>query len=62
MGVLYRVNTLFLKELKRIGEINCYPWKNSTEEVGEKIVLLSKSSRSKLKIYKILRIFFLKNV
>lgn len=54
MGVLYKVNNLFLKEFKRIGGINLYPWKNFTEEVGEKIVLLSKLSIFKLKVYKIL--------
>lgn len=54
MSVLYKVNNLFLKEFKRIGGIKGFSWKNFTEEVGEKIVLLSKSSRSKLKIYKIL--------
>lgn len=54
MGVLYKVNNLFLTESKRIGGINRYPWKNFTEEVGEKIVLLSKFSLFKLKNYKIL--------
>jgi len=54
MGMLYKVNNLFLKEFKRAGGLDGFSWENFTEEVGEKIVLLSKSSRSKLKIYKIL--------
>ena len=62
MGMLYKVNNLFLKEFKRAGGLDGFFWENFTEEVGEKIVLLSKLSIFKLKIYKILRIFFLKNV
>lgn len=54
MGGLYKLNNLFLTRCKRIGADNRYLWKNFTEEVGEKIVLLSKFSLFKLKNYKIL--------
>ena len=54
MGMLYKVNNLFLKEFKRAGGLDGFSWENFTEEVGEKIVLLSKLSIFKLKIYKIL--------
>ena len=54
MGVLYKVNNLFLKEFKRTGGLDCFFRENFTEEVGEKIVLLSKFSLFKLKVYKIL--------
>ena len=62
MGMLYKVNNLFLKEFKRAGGLDGFSWENFTEEVGEKIVLPSKFSLLKLKNYKILRIFFSKNV
>lgn len=54
MGMLYKVNNLFLKEFKRAGGLDGFFWENFTEEVGEKIVLLSKFSLFKLKNYKIL--------
>lgn len=54
MSMLYKVNNLFLKEFKRAGGLDSFSWENFTEEVGEKIVLLSIFSLFKLKNYKIL--------